>query len=405
MLRHRPRSEPPARGSRFDLTLALLGLTLVGLALGPSSARVHADRPAVVIAGGGDILAHLRVIRAAEEHGWDRVLEGLRPLIREHDAAFANLETPLSQERPPNSAGSPPILGAPAELATALAAAGIDVLSVANNHAWDQWARGAARTTQAVRDAGMGAIGVGPTLEDAFAPFVLEREGLRIAFVAVTERVNSGPGGDRNEALVARWTDDALLVRALARAREEADVVVASVHWSYDFAPGPSFAQRRRAAFLVEHGADVILAHGPHILHGVERLPSPRGEAVCAYSLGNLLSNQGFRYRMGRRAAPGAHPATWLPTTRDGAWLRVEVSVDEGRVAIGRVEAVPLFTSNNFWETDTDRSIAPDIFVQPLAALDQLAPDRATSDQAALGALRRSLIESALGPAVTLVDR
>jgi poly-gamma-glutamate synthesis protein (capsule biosynthesis protein) len=241
----------------------------------------------------------------------------------------------------------------------------------------------------------MGAVGAGPTLEDAFMAYVIERRGVRIAFLAVTERVNAGPGRSPPEALIARWDDDARVARAVEAARARADVVVVSVHWSHDFVPRPSGAQRRRAAFLVAHGADVILGHGPHVLHTVERLPSPRGDAVCAYSLGNLVSNQGLRYRVGRRAAAGAHPATWLPTSRDGAWLRVPVTVAEGRVSIGAIEAVPLFTYNNFWRMERDEERDPDIRVQRLGAVE----DRALRDE------RRPIIAATLGDAVRLVDR
>jgi poly-gamma-glutamate capsule biosynthesis protein CapA/YwtB (metallophosphatase superfamily) len=373
----------------------VLALLAAAPRLGAQVTRAQAGGPrSVTIAGGGDVLAHIRVVAAARAGSWDRVLEGVREVVRESDVAFANLETPLSEERPVES-GSPPILGAPPELATGLAAAGIDVLSIANNHAWDQWARGAERTVAAVRAAHMGAIGAGPTLEDAFAPYVIERSGLRVAFVGITERVNAGPGHSPPEALIARWDDDARVAAAIERARAEADVVVVSIHWSHDFVERPNGRQRQRARLLVDHGADVILGHGPHVLHAVERMSSPRGEAICAYSLGNLVSNQGLRYRVGRRAAAGAHIATWLPTSRDGAWLRVEVTSTAGRIAIGRVEAVPLFTFNNFWDTERQRGLSPDIRVQRLAAV----------TEAPLRAERRPIIATTLTDTVTLVDR
>ncbi len=384
---------------RAPVTLAIALLLGVIVPIGPAidartEAQARAASGSVVIAGGGDVLAHIRVVRAAREHGWPHVLTGLTEMVRESDVAFANLETPLSEERPVES-GSPPILGAPAELATGLAGAGIDVLSIANNHAWDQWARGAERTVLAVRAANMGAIGAGPTLDDAFAPYVITRGTTRVAFVGITERVNAGPGHSPPEALIARWDDDARVGSAIERARAQADVVVVSIHWSHDFVERPNGRQRERARFLVDHGADVILGHGPHVLHVVERMSSPRGEAICAYSLGNLLSNQGNRYRVGRRAAAGAHIATWLPSSRDGAWLRVEATATAGRVAIGRVEAVPLFTLNNFWEMERDRALEPDIRVQRLAAV----TDVPLRDE------RRPIIGATLSGVVTLVDR
>lgn len=378
----------------FVALSVVLALLAAAPRLGAQATRAQAGPRSVTIAGGGDVLAHIRVVAAARAGSWDRVLEGVREVVRESDVAFANLETPLSEERPVES-GSPPILGAPPELATGLAAAGIDVLSIANNHAWDQWARGAERTVAAVRAAHMGAIGAGPTLDDAFAPYVIERSGMRVAFVGITERVNAGPGHSPPEALIARWDDDARVAAAIERARAQADVVVVSIHWSHDFVERPNGRQRQRARLLVDHGADVILGHGPHVLHAVERMSSPRGEAICAYSLGNLVSNQGLRYRVGRRAAAGAHIATWLPTSRDGAWLRVEVTAAAGRIAIGRVEAVPLFTYNNFWDTERQRGLSPDIRVQRLAAV----------TEAPLRTERRPIIATTLTDTVTLVDR
>ena len=370
--------------------LALLGASLQPVEAQTPRASVRGD---VTIGASGDLLTHIRVVRAAAVHGWGHVLGELSSFTAGEDISFANLETPLSEERPVAS-GSPPILGAPVELAAALGAAGIDVLSVANNHAWDQWARGAQRSVQAVRAAGVGAVGAGPTMDEAFAAHVVVSHGLRVAFMAITERVNGGPGHSPPEALIARWDDDAVVARAVEAARSEADVVVVSIHWSHDFWPEPNGLQERRAAFLVEHGADVILGSGPHILHRVSRLPSPRGDAICAYSLGNLISNQGNRYRVGRRMASGAHPATWLPTTRDGAWLRIPLHVEGGRIAIGDMTAMPLFTANNFWAMERRETRDPDIRILRLSL----------QEDAALIAERRAVIASTLGAEVTLVD-
>ena len=357
-----------------------------------TQAQSNARSGDVTIGASGDLLAHIRVVRAAAVHGWPHVLGELSAFTEDEDISFANLETPLSEERPVAS-GSPPILGAPAALATALGAAGVDVLSIANNHAWDQWARGAQRSVEAVRAAQMGAIGAGPTMEDAFAAHIIESQGLRVAFMAITERVNGGPGHSPPETLIARWDDDAVVAQAVERARRDADIVVVSIHWSHDFWVEPNGAQERRAAFLVEHGADVILGSGPHVLHRVSRLPSPRGDAICAYSLGNLLSNQGNRYRVGRRAAAGAHPATWLPATRDGAWLRIPLHVDHGRITIRPMTAIPLFTANNFWAMERRETNEPDIQIRRLSA----QPEEALIRE------RHAIIAQTLGPEVSLI--
>lgn len=358
------------------------------------AAPVVAEPPAprtVTIGAGGDVLVHLKVIRAAEEHddGFGHVLGELRDVIGD-ELAFVNLETPLS-DRVPARTGDPPILGAPASVARALAAVGVDVASVANNHAYDQTAPGLEDTLRALDEAGVRAVGAAATDADAPGPIVVEHEGVRVAFVAFTERLNRGPIARDHHAHVARF-DRERASAALHAARASADVVVASIHWSYDFAPGPFPTQRALARWLVAEGADLVLGTGPHVLQEVERLASPRGDAVVAYSLGNLVSNQGLRYRPGRPVPEDAHPAAVLPASRDGVWLRVRFRLDEG-VRIAALEAVPLWTHNNFLEHARGAEHDTDIRVRPLRA-----------EPESVRAERRPLVEATLGPAVQIVD-
>ncbi|MEZ4336547.1 MAG: CapA family protein [Sandaracinaceae bacterium] len=295
--------------------------------------------------------------------------------------------------RIPPETGEPPILGAPAEVAPALAAAGLDAVSVANNHSYDETAAGMGDTLEALDAAGVLHAGAGASLEGSPGPIVIERDGVRVAILAFTERVNRGAAGSEGSRVwVARYDDD-LARAALARAREVADVVMVSIHWSHDYVEQPLIVQRRRARPLVDAGADVIIGHGPHVLQEVERMESPRGDAVVAYSLGNLVSNQALRYWAGRRIPPDLHPAVVRPTLRDGAWLRTHVVLEEGRVRIDRLEAVPLWTVNNYMDVATRRADVLDVHVGPLS---EASPE--------VQAERRPVIQASLGEAVTLVD-
>jgi poly-gamma-glutamate capsule biosynthesis protein CapA/YwtB (metallophosphatase superfamily) len=372
---------------RRAIALALAAVGLASSALGDADVEGPSDGE-VRIGASGDLLAHLRVLESAEAHrargGFVDVLRALKRTVRPREWAFLNLETPLSVRVPPVT-GSPPVLGAPAEVAEALALVGIDAVSAANNHAYDQTAAGMVDTLAALEAAGVRALGAVWAGEDPLAPVVLHRPGeLSTAWVTVTERINRGPAERPSPTRVAR-ADEATTIAALERARGLADVVVLSIHWSTDFVERPSAARRAQARRFVEAGADVILAHGPHVLQPVERLPSPRGEAVVAYSLGNAVSNQGLHWRPERRwYAEEAHPAGVLPTTRDGVWLRVGVRRRGGRLAVHQLEAVPLHTRNTRGPTRIS-----------LRLLDAVEP--------AIRAARRPAIEAALGSAVRLV--
>lgn len=386
----RPSPRPSPRAAREEPPASEVAAEPPEEPAGPTGPR------RVVIGGSGDVLVHLKVARSAHEHadegGFRRVFRELREVLEEDEIAFVNLETPLS-DRVPAETGDPPVLGAPAEVAEGLAAAGVQVASVANNHAYDQTALGMEDTLRALAAAGLQSVGAAAQPEDAPGPAVVERGGVRVAFLAFTERINRGPSTASHRAFVARF-DRERAASALAAARERAEVVVVSIHWSHDFRARPMNHQRHLARWLVSQGADLILGHGPHVLQEVERLESPRGDAVCAYSLGNLVSNQALRYRVGRRMPTTVHPAVVLPTTRDGAWLRVRLAVDDGRVRVEGLEAVPLWTHNNFLRALEER-VEPrlDIRVRPL---------RDTEPE--VQAERRPFIERGLGPAVRLRD-
>ncbi|MEQ8458198.1 MAG: CapA family protein [Sandaracinaceae bacterium] len=371
----------------------VFALSLAALALGAASLPLRAQqRPRhVIIGASGDVLFHTRVVEAAAAHGFDRLFAGLRETVSDREIAFANLETPLSVDREPMR-GDPPRLGAPPEAAGALARAGLDVLSVANNHAWDQRDTGMVHTLEVLRREGIAPVGAAADEEEAAGPVIVERDGVRVAFVAFTVILQGHPGTRRPAVRIATW-DERRARRVLERARADADVVVASMHWGLAYRHEDRSEQRSRAAFLVEHGADVVLGHGPHVLQRAERVASPRGEAFVAYSLGNLVSNQGYHFRQGRRDRSVQLPLR-EPATRDGVWLRVALDVmEDGRVSVSAAEAVPLWTANNWWDEERRRVDQPDIRVIPLSS----AGDEALTDE------RRRAIGRVLGDAVHLL--
>ncbi|MEZ4335690.1 MAG: CapA family protein [Sandaracinaceae bacterium] len=370
----------------------------------PAPPPASPPTPRVTIAAAGDLVLNPHAMRAVLDDGDDgygHLLAGYAAVLREDDLAFLNLEQPLVDDLVPLDAGWPrqdtsrprrsPILGATPPLADALAAAGVDVVAVANNHAYDQGYRGLARTLDELARAQVDAVGAGPDTDAAHAPVVIERAGLRVAFVAFSEFFNQHPTGEA-EAVAAR-VEDERVAASIAAARQDADLVVVSIHWSRDFLERAAIGEERHARRLVEAGADVVLGTGPHVLHRVERLESPRGEAVAAYSLGNVASGMGRTYVVGHPPHGFIHPANVTPEARDGVVLRITAQVEDGRVRIAPLEAVPLWTENN-WLATRRTEVAHRVRVVRLAEADE-----------ALREERRPRIQRALGDAVTLVDR
>ncbi len=210
------------------------------------------------------------------------------------DVAVVNLETSVGEGGRPEP-GKRFTFQAPATALTALAAAGVDVATMANNHALDHGRAALGGTFDAV-DAARAAspplavVGIGRDARAAFRPAVLDVRGTTVAVLGATRAAldpTADPTGGWAATATAPGTADAVdprrLLRAVARAEATADVVVVYVHWGVQGTSCPTDDQRSLAARLVRQGADVVVGSHAHQLQGDGRL----GAGYVAYGLGN----------------------------------------------------------------------------------------------------------------------
>lgn len=333
----------------------------------------------------GDVMIHQAVEAAAADHarqhrvplrhGYDAVFEGLGPVVRSVDLAFANLETPVSPSR--FRPRRPRVFNADPIVVESLVETGFDLVSLANNHAFDQGPEGLVETMQTLSDRGLGYVGVGKGCEAAHAPVRLEIRGISLAFFAATELLNENWNVRPDAPCTAMLAVDDLIDR-VGQVREEVDFVVVSLHWGDEYAIDPGPRRRRIAYRLVEAGVDVILGHHAHVLQPVELRRTRSGRvALIAYGLGNLVSNQAAWYVPGVHASRSAYP-------RDGLALSFRLSrrqVGRGAVAtvhheIVDVRTIPLWTMNG------QPGPGPDIRVLPTteAIRAYLGVDAASAD-------------------------
>jgi poly-gamma-glutamate synthesis protein (capsule biosynthesis protein) len=143
-----------------------------------------------------------------------------------------------------------------------------------NNHAGDLGSIGREQTREAFRHAGLLAV------DFENSPQFIQLAKFEIALVAIT----TIPAADGRVQEVP--SEEVLEKLRLARLR--ATVVVVSIHWGNELMPWPSSTQRKQAAWLVEHGADLVLGHHPHVLQSPECIA---GSPVF-FSLGNHVFDQ-----------------------------------------------------------------------------------------------------------------
>ncbi|HET9142750.1 CapA family protein [Actinophytocola sp.] len=206
-------------------------------------------------------------------------------VFRAADIAVVNLETAVTTRG--TAEPKKYLFRAPPAAYDAVKAAGVDLVSQGNNHALDYGRVGLADSLAAARAAGVPVIGAGPDADAAFAPWITEAGGTRIAFLAISQvhELEASWQATDTRAGVAHARDRDRAVAAVRNARKQADVVVVIMHWGKEGSDCPTAEMRSLAGALAGAGADLITGTHAHLLLGDGWL----GRTYVAYGLGNFL--------------------------------------------------------------------------------------------------------------------
>ena len=270
--------------------------------------------PTVRIALVGDVMLG-RGIGPVVRDDPEGLFEDVRFVISDADLAGANLESPLTHLS--HIAPNPFALEADPAAARLLAATGFDLMSVANNHAGDAGRASILDTIEAVRGAGMSAIGGGANAEEAVLPLVTEVHGVRVGFLAFDATL-AGVPASAARAGITSW-NEAVVRSAVSELRSCVDVLVVSVHGGVEYRMTTDPAMAAYAQLLHSLGVDVVWGTGPHVVQPVYVIAGER-PTVVATSLGNFVFDQGD------------------PDTKEGVLL--EVLADASGAAAYRVGSV-----------------------------------------------------------------
>jgi poly-gamma-glutamate capsule biosynthesis protein CapA/YwtB (metallophosphatase superfamily) len=206
-------------------------------------------------------------------------------VLRSADFAALNLETAVTSRGAPQPK-TYHFRASPAAF-TALRDAGVDLVTMANNHALDYGPVGLADTLAAARAARFPYVGIGMNAAAAWAPYVTTINGVRIAVVGVSQvaelasswvATGSRPGE-------AHAIDLGRTLAAVRAARRIASVVVVFMHWGTEGEACPDPSQLSLAPKLAAAGASIIVGAHAHMLQGSGWL----GHTFVAYGMGNFL--------------------------------------------------------------------------------------------------------------------
>lgn len=237
-----------------------------------------------------------------DAHGHQHPLVQIAPLIADADLVIANHEGPitdLTQSQAKSDTGRKRYwYRAEPAAAHALKAAGIGLVSLANNHVTDYGTDGLADTIRHLEDAGISHCGAGANDVQARGPAILTVGGIRIGFLSAMQRYDmyvrerayastTRPGPARLR--MSRMAPD------LAALGDQTDLVVVLVHWGRNYRDVTPL-QEELASELVNAGAHLVVGHHPHIPQRIDRI----GQTPVLYSLGNAALGTPGRFHSGR---------------------------------------------------------------------------------------------------------
>jgi Bacterial capsule synthesis protein PGA_cap len=246
----------------------------------PSPARGR-----IVISGTGDVNLDPSFVRSLRSKDYADAWTGLDGAFLVDDLTVVNLEC------------SPSDLGSPwdkpwtfrcdPDALPAMAAAGVDVANLANNHGTDFGFEAMLDGRANLRAAGIAPIGTGEDLAEANTPFVTEIDGWTVAVIGsggVNPETGSWLATDDRPGMT-HGDDTTAIADVIRSAKESADIVIVSAHWGEQGTTTPRPFERRQAEAWIDAGADGIFGHHQHVLQPLEFY---RGRPI-AWGLGNFV--------------------------------------------------------------------------------------------------------------------
>lgn len=262
----------------------------------------------VTLVAVGDIMLSRHVWTKIQNNGGDPRWPFLKTadLLKNADITFANLESPISDLAEPPKEGMSFI--APSRAIDGLKYAGIDIVSLANNHTGNFGNDALLDCQKLLQEQGIAAVGAGKNIEEAHKAVITEVKGNKIAWLAYENIVPDAYAAGVNEPGVA-WMNIDRLEKDIASVRDQADYVLVSMHAGTEYVFEPIDSQVNFAHSAIDFGADMVIGHHPHVVQAKEVY---NGKQII-YSLGNFVFDQ-----------------MWSEETRRGEVLKA--TLDKGEI-------------------------------------------------------------------------
>ncbi|WP_033333553.1 MULTISPECIES: CapA family protein [Streptomyces] len=279
-----PAGAPPVPTSAPTSAATAPGAPTAGAA--PSKNAAPRPDGTITVAFAGDVHFEGRTEARLAVQPPEPALGPISATLADADLSVLNLETAITGRGAPEPKlytfrTSPKAL-------SVLKDSGVDVVSMANNHAVDFGADGLTDTLAAKDSSPIPVVGVGRNAKEAYAPYVTTVRGVKVAVVAasqVEDLTNQKWRAGANKPGIASALDVPALVKAVETAKQQAPVVLVYLHWGEEGKACPTAAQTTVAKKLATAGATAVVGTHAHTMVGSGML----GNTYIGYGFGNFL--------------------------------------------------------------------------------------------------------------------
>ncbi|HWP51945.1 MAG TPA: CapA family protein [Clostridia bacterium] len=311
--------------------------------LGSESSNLH-------FMAAGDNLIHDNIYKQAAERtngggfDFDPPYQYVAGLFGDADIAFVNQETIIAESVYPLSGY--PMFNSPEAVGNKIVDMGFNVVCMANNHMFDMGEAGllAAMDFWGSKQ-GVLSIGAWRNEEAMHRPLTIEKNGITIGFVPVTEHTNGLKLPAQTPLRFIRSDEYDLMKQQVELAKANSDFVVVSIHWGTENSNNTNDNQLELAQMFADWGVDLVLGHHSHTLQPMEWRTGREGNrTLVAYSLGNFISSM-------------LDPQNMLGGVLD---LDIEKDATTGETSITRAKMIPVVTQ-------FDTTARKDVRIYPFA--------------------------------------
>lgn len=255
---------------------------------------MKAPQPSVRVMFGGDVMLGRIVGKFILRHGAAYPLGPVVRLMRDADLTVVNLECAItsSMHRWP---GAPKAFyfGAPPQAIHALTDAGIDMVSLANNHTLDFDVEGLSDTLHHLRQHGIRFAGAGENIGQALSPAIIDCQGMTFGMTAFCDHQADFAAAEARPGISFIDIDDEMQALELLRnaldplLQAAVDWPILSLHWGPNMVFRPSIKFRRLAHAAIDMGWRILFGHSAHVFQGIEIY---RGCPII-YAAGDLVDD------------------------------------------------------------------------------------------------------------------